>query len=94
MTDVASEAEFSIDDLPFSEDRARGWRELRERGEVVRSGEQAVVTSAAAADFVAKRPEIFSSARAFDRLGSPVPMVPIAIDPPDHTRFRRLLDPF
>lgn len=94
MTDITSEAEFSVDDLPFSEDRARAWRELRERGEVVRSGEQAVMTSAAAADFVAKRPEIFSSARAFDRIGSPVPMVPIAIDPPDHTRFRRLLDPF
>jgi cytochrome P450 len=94
MTDVTSEAGFSVDDLPFSADRARAWRELRERGEVVLSGEQAVMTSAAAADFVAKRPEIFSSARAFDRLGSPVPMVPIAIDPPDHTRFRRLLDPF
>jgi cytochrome P450 len=53
-----------------------------------------VLTSAAAVEFAAKRPEIFSSARAFDRLGSPVPLVPIAIDPPDHTRFRRMLDPF
>lgn len=94
MVDVTGEADFSVDELPFSEDRARAWRELRERGEVVRSGEQAVVASAAAADFAAKHPEIFSSARAFDRIGSPVPMVPIAIDPPDHTRFRRLLDPF
>ncbi|EUA30538.1 putative cytochrome P450 [Mycobacterium xenopi 4042] len=52
------------------------------------------MASAAAVDFAAKHPGIFSSARAFDRLGSPVPLVPIAIDPPDHTRFRRLLDPF
>jgi len=45
-------------------------------------------------EFAAKRPQLFSSAKAFDVLGSPVPLVPIAIDPPDHTRFRRMLDPF
>jgi len=60
----------------------------------VSSGEEIVLTSAAAVEFAAKRPEIFSSAKAFDRLGSPVPLIPIAIDPPDHTRFRRILDPF
>jgi cytochrome P450 len=60
----------------------------------VTSGEEIVLTSAAAVEFAAKKPEIFSSAKAFDRLGSPVPLIPIAIDPPDHTRFRRMLDPF
>ncbi|MDA3640561.1 cytochrome P450 [Mycobacterium xenopi] len=94
MTDATNESDFSVDDLPFHEDRARAWRELRQRGEVVRGNQQVVMSSAAAVDFAAKHPDIFSSARAFDRLGSPVPLVPIAIDPPDHTRFRRLLDPF
>jgi cytochrome P450 len=84
----------NINELPFAQDRSRAWRELREAGEAVSSGEEIVLTSAAAVEFAAKRPEIFSSARAFDRLGSPVPLVPIAIDPPDHTRFRRMLDPF
>jgi cytochrome P450 len=84
----------NINDLPFATDRSRAWRELREAGEAVTSGEEIVLTSASAVEFAAKKPEIFSSARAFDRLGSPVPLVPIAIDPPDHTRFRRMLDPF
>jgi cytochrome P450 len=94
MTELSDKSGPSIDDLPLGEDRTRGWRALREAGEVVASPKQFVLSSAEAVEFAAKRPGIFSSARAFDRLGSPVPMVPIAIDPPDHTRFRRLLDPF
>jgi cytochrome P450 len=84
----------NINDLPFGVDRSRAWRELREAGEAVSSGAEVILTSAAAVELAAKNPEIFSSARAFDRLGSPVPLIPIAIDPPDHTRFRRILDPF
>src|SRR5882757_9117238 len=94
MTELGVTGTVNINELPFAEDRSRAWRELREAGEAVTSGEEIVLTSAAAVEFAAKKPEIFSSARAFDRLGSPVPLVPIAIDPPDHTRFRRLLDPF
>src|ERR1700735_853674 len=94
MTDLDISGTLNINDLPFTEDRTRAWRELRGAGEAVSSGEEVVLTSAEAVEFAAKRPEIFSSARAFDRLGSPVPLVPIAIDPPDHTRFRRMLDPF
>src|ERR1700723_939552 len=94
MADLDVTGVLNINDLPFTEDRTRAWRELREGGEAVSSGEEVVLTSAEAVEFAAKRPAVFSSARAFDRLGSPVPMVPIAIDPPDHPRFRRLLDPF
>jgi cytochrome P450 len=94
MTELDVAGTANINDLPFATDRSRAWRELREAGEAVTSGEEIVLTSASAVEFAAKKPEIFSSARAFDRLGSPVPLVPIAIDPPDHTRFRRILDPF
>jgi cytochrome P450 len=94
MTETALNGAANINDLPFATDRSRAWRELREAGEAVTSGEEIVLTSASAVEFAAKKPEVFSSARAFDRLGSPVPLVPIAIDPPDHTRFRRMLDPF
>src|ERR1700678_2734488 len=94
MTELGVTATLNINDLPFAENRSRAWRELREAGEAVSSGQEIVLTSAAAVEFAAKRPDVFSSARAFDRLGSPVPLVPIAIDPPDHTRFRRILDPF
>ena len=94
MTELDVAGTANLNDLPFATDRSRAWRELREAGEAVTSGEEIVLTSASAVEFAAKKPEIFSSARAFDRLGSPVPLVPIAIDPPDHTRFRRMLDPF
>jgi cytochrome P450 len=94
MTNLSVNGTANINDLPFAEDRSRAWRELREAGEAVLSGEEIVLTSAEAVEFAAKRPDIFSSAKAFDRLGSPVPLIPIAIDPPDHTRFRRMLDPF
>ena len=94
MTELDVAGTANINDLPFATDRTRAWRELREAGEAVTSGEEIVLTSASAVEFAAKKPDIFSSARAFDRLGSPVPLVPIAIDPPDHTRFRRILDPF
>jgi cytochrome P450 len=94
MTELSLNGTANINDLPFAEDRSRAWRELREAGEAVTSGEEVVLTSAAAVEFAAKKPQIFSSAKAFDVLGSPVPLVPIAIDPPDHTRFRRMLDPF
>lgn len=89
MSELGVTAALNINDLPFAADRTRAWRELREAGEAVSSGDEIILTSAEAVEFAAKRPEIFSSARAFDRLGSPVPLVPIAIDPPDHTRFRR-----
>src|SRR6202790_4734271 len=94
MTEIALNGTAHLKRRPFATDRTRAWRELREAGEAVTSGEEVVLTSAEAVELAAKRPEIFSWARAFDRVGSPVPLVPIAIDPPDHTRFRRMLDPF
>ncbi|CAA0137553.1 Putative cytochrome P450 143 [Mycolicibacterium vanbaalenii] len=94
MTKLSVDGIANINDLPFGQDRSRAWRELHSTGEAVLSGDEIVLTSAEAVEFAAKRPELFSSAKAFDKLGSPVPLIPIAIDPPDHTRFRRMLDPF
>src|SRR6202048_4367843 len=94
MTEIALNGTANINELPFGQDRSRAWRELREAGEAVTSGEEIILTSGSAVEFAAKKPEIFSAAGAFDRRGGPVPLVPIAIDPPDHTRFRRMLDPF
>lgn len=79
MAEVVTGGGVSVNELPFAQDRTRAWRELREAGEVVVSGQEVFLTSAAAVEFAAKAPETFSSARAFDRLGSPVPIIPIAI---------------
>lgn len=95
ITEHDSNVVVNIDDLPLAEDRTRAWQMLRDAGEVVQSGNEFLLTSADACEFAAKRPDIFSSARAFQHLlGSPVPVVPLGIDPPDHARFRRILDPF
>jgi cytochrome P450 len=85
---------FRLADVPVGEDRAAGWGMVRDAGEVVEIDGAVFLTSWAAVEEGARHPEVFSSARAFDTLGSPLPLVPIAIDPPDHVRYRRLLDPF
>jgi cytochrome P450 len=42
--------------------------------------------------YAQRHPEMFSSARGYN-IGSPIPMIPLMIDPPDHARYRRVLDP-
>ncbi|MFV2178827.1 hypothetical protein ACFHW3_37625, partial [Actinomadura sp. LOL_011] len=83
-----------MDRLPMADDRGEGYAILRAAGPVVRSDAGYLVTTRELAEHVFKNPETFSSKRAFDTLGSPVPLIPIAFDPPDHTRYRRLLQPF
>jgi cytochrome P450 len=91
MTDTST---FDINDAPMERDRSLGWRFVRAGGDVFQASDgQWFLTSTEAVDFAHRHPEIFSSAKAFDGLGSPVPLIPIAIDPPDHKRFRKVLDP-
>ncbi len=94
MTDAKPSGTVSLDDLPLAHNRTAGWNALRASGEVVECDDAFALTSIEAITQACKNPEIFSSARAFDMLGSPLPLVPIAIDPPEHARFRRILDGF
>jgi cytochrome P450 len=96
--DVAGEhgsdgAGTTLDWLPMQRSRAEGWAAMRALGEVFSSNGAWFVTGSEPVEFALKHPELFSSAQAFDSLGSPLPLVPIAFDPPDHARFRRILDP-
>jgi cytochrome P450 len=85
---------FHVEDAPLESDRTEGWSYVRAAGDVIRQRDGSwLLTSAEAVRFGHRHPEIFSSARAFDRLGSPVPLIPIASDPPDHRRYRKVLDP-
>lgn len=43
--------------------------------------------------YALRHPELFSSARDPVDLGTPRPLIPLQVDPPDHARYRRLLDP-
>ncbi len=38
-------------------------------------------------------PKLFSAQLALQPPGSPVPVLPSAFDPPEHTRYRRILQP-
>src|ERR1700722_11300248 len=77
---------------PMALDRSTGWHYVRERGDVYEADGMWYLTSLEAVRFAQRHPEIFSSAGGYD-VGSPIPMVPLMIDPPDHARYRRLLDP-
>ncbi len=44
--------------------------------------------------FVFRNPQVFSSAFNKSQLGNHRPLIPLEIDPPDHHRYRLLLDPF
>ncbi|HXZ64519.1 MAG TPA: cytochrome P450 [Streptosporangiaceae bacterium] len=80
--------------LPMSENRTEAYRIIREAGPVIKGRRGYVLSSGEYVEYALKHPELFSSKRAFDLVGSPLPMVPIAFDPPEHTRYRRILQPF
>lgn len=85
-----------LGELPMAESRTAAYAILREAGPVARTPRRHayMITSSEAVEFVLKHPELFSSRRASDAAGSPLPMVPLAFDPPEHTRYRRILQPF
>ena len=84
-----------LDRLPMAADRTAAYGFLRAAGPVLRTAFGAyLITSAEAAEFALRSPGLFSSRQAFDLVGSPLPLVPIAFDPPEHTRYRRILQPF
>jgi cytochrome P450 len=85
----------ALESLPFEHDRDAAWRMLLAPGKVAVSDAGVYfINGADAVEEAATHPEVFSSQGAFDLVGSPFPMVPIAFDPPEHSRFRRVLDKF
>ena len=90
---IVTGGSFGLEDAPMTRDRSAGWAYFRSFGDVFEAGGSWYLTSAEAVQYAQQRPDLFSSARAFDSLGSPLPLVPIAMDPPEHVRYRRVLDP-
>lgn len=81
-------------DLPMSLDRGIGWATLREAGPVVLSDGWYALTRREDVLAALRNPGVFSSKKAFEVVGSPLPLLPAALDPPEHTRIRRILQPF
>jgi cytochrome P450 len=86
--------ELSFAKLPMSADRGVGWKTVRDAGRVVFIDGWYYLSHREDVLAALRNPELFSSKKAFDVLGSPIPLVPISFDPPDHTRFRKILQPF
>ena len=67
---------------------------LHETSPVFRlDGVGVIVTTRAGVDEVLRRPEVFSSSTSAHDLKTERPLIPLQIDPPDHRKYRRLLDP-
>jgi cytochrome P450 len=70
------------------------YKTMREASPVMRVGNEVVVLSAKAdIDEAFRHPEVYSSNWSAIDLGNVRPLIPLQIDPPDHVRYRRLLDP-
>ena len=78
-------------DLPMVHDRGEGWARLRERGAVLFGEGWYYLTRRDDVLAALRDPQTFSSKIAYDDMISPVPLVPLGFDPPEHTRYRRLL---
>ena len=71
------------------------YQELLETAAVHRTGDNSVmIASRAAVDEVLQDPKRFSSA-AFGgiSLGNVRPLIPLSVDPPNHSKYRKILDP-
>jgi cytochrome P450 len=86
----------SLFDPDFARDPQPAYAELREHCPVARATftESPVISRFDDVAWALRHPEIFSSAMDLQlALGTQRPMIPQQIDPPDQTRYRKLLDP-
>src|ERR1700743_938396 len=81
-------------ELPMAEDRGVGWKTLRDAGPVVFMNGAYYLTRREDVLTALCHPNLFSAHLALQPPGSPVPVLPSAFDPPEHTRYRKILQPY
>ncbi|MGE2833684.1 cytochrome P450 [Mycobacterium sp. SMC-4] len=92
MTGALDLPQVSYEDLPMAQDRGAGWTKLRDLGPVLHSGDGWYYFTRRDDVLAALRnPQVYSSRTSYDDMISPVPLVPLGFDPPEHTRYRRIL---
>jgi cytochrome P450 len=69
------------------------YRQARAAGAVVAGPFGPQVVRRGAVEYALTHPEEFSSGMEAVDLGQSVPLIPLQVDPPDHRKYRRLLDP-
>jgi cytochrome P450 len=80
--------------LPMAADRGVGWKALRDAGPVVFMNGAYYLTRREDVLAALGDAKLFSAQLALQPPGSPVPVLPSAFDPPQHTRYRKILQPF
>jgi cytochrome P450 len=80
--------------LPMAGDRGVGWKTLRDAGPVVFMNGAYYLTRREDVLAALCEPNLFSAQLALQPPGSPVPVLPSAFDPPEHTRYRKILQPY
>ncbi|MFH8349554.1 cytochrome P450 [Streptomyces sp. NPDC018045] len=94
MTRLDHDTVRTVGDLPVAERRDDAWRTLLAQEEPVRMADGLAVTGLAAVKAVLREPNRFSAKKAFDTVETGYPLIPLAFDPPEQTRYRRILQPF
>ena len=79
--------------LPMAADRGVGWKTLRDAGPVVFMNGFYYLTRREDVLAALRNPKVFSSRLALQPPGY-LPVVPLAFDPPEHTRYRKILQPY
>jgi cytochrome P450 len=70
------------------------YRLLRDNAPALRKdGVGVIVSRRSEVEEVLRNPDLFSSGMAAAGLGNTRPLIPLQIDPPDHKKYRKLLDP-
>ena len=69
------------------------YKALRESAPVFRSPQAVVLSRLADIEMALKRTDLFSSNMDAVDLGNLRPLIPLQIDPPEHAKYRRILDP-
>jgi len=69
------------------------YKALRESSPVFRSPQAVVLSRLADIEMALKHTELFSSNMDAVDLGNIRPLIPLQVDPPEHAKYRRILDP-
>lgn len=69
------------------------YKALRESNPVFRAPQMVVLSRLADIEMALKRTDVFSSNMDAIDLGNVRPLIPLQIDPPEHAKYRRILDP-
>jgi cytochrome P450 len=80
--------------LPMGADRGAAWKVLRDAGPVVFMNGAYYLTRREDVLRALREANLFSAKLALQPPGSALPVLPSAFDPPEHTRYRKILQPY